>query len=185
MDMPKTMDPRSDRFQPPGQVRAAQPSPIAGNVQNLGLRRMRDQNIHIIWNFRPGIHQRGVICIKGVAPQFWHPRRAPEFDPIVGDGAVLQVGRVFKRLFGVPCPAFQCQVMIPANDQNAFEPLTSEPIVDVVQRIWVRLEHMLDIAAMDQDIAFQFAQFFVAAMGVADHADPHASPLDAGAAQSI
>jgi hypothetical protein len=90
------------------------------------------------------------------------------------------VGVTKDRTVGADA-VLELEVMVAAGTKDAFELLTSEPLVQSIEGTGRSRETIQPIAAVNQDVATQHAKFVVQFMRVADDHDPQGdSPANGG-----
>ena len=81
---------------------------------------------------------------------------------------VLQVLGVAEDATAALGPCLHVEVVVPADAEDALELLPPEPGVQAIDVVALTAETVAAVAAMDENVAAQYAELVVPAVGVAD-----------------
>lgn len=152
--VPERVQGRLDRVHALAQVSIADVLFVARQHVEPAVRRtVRDEDVRIFGNFRPGAARLRVVVaseVEGVVVEPRRPRTPVEFDSADFDARVLEVDAVWKQKFSVGRGLLQRAFVVSGYGDDAVrEPCA--PIVEALEFIARRVK--CEVAAMDQHVA--------------------------------
>lgn len=135
-------------------------------VRNQNICRFRDE-------FPPIAHLVG-RQVERPARKLRHPWRSVKRYTFVADRIVLKVHGVSKHRVLITNSRLQSKIMITTDAEDQAERLTTEPVVQQINRCISATETICAVAAVDQDVAREYAELFMFLVRVAEDDDLHA-----------
>jgi hypothetical protein len=137
-------------------------------------RRMRDEHVSVTRDETPGLLQLARVAVVGPAGQFGHPRCPVKQVAIDLDGLVDEASGMTKCRVAARLQFFHEEIVVATRAQHMAKLLPPEPLIERPGLPMVAMRANEEVAAVDEDIAFEPGQLVMLAMCVADDDELHA-----------